>query len=78
MEGLGDNETPQAAVSKTLGIWSASDAERAEQQVHPSLRAIQSLLLLFRGICVGVRVEKGGKMFEWTAGEGMEGGRGGG
>lgn len=62
MEGLGDNETRKAAVSKTLGMRSASDAERAEQRVHPSLRTIRSLLLLSRGICGGVRVKGGGKM----------------
>lgn len=62
MEGLGDNETRKAAVSKTLGMRSASDAERAEQRVHPSLRTIRSLFLLSRGICGGVRVKRGGKM----------------
>lgn len=71
MEGLGDNETRNAAVSKTLGMRSASDAERAEQRVHPSLRTIRSLLLLSRGICGGVRVKRGGKN-EWAGGEGME------
>lgn len=72
MEGLGDNKTLKAAVSKTLGMWSASDAGRAERQAHPSLKTIQSLLLLSRGICVGVRVARGGKMFEWAREEGMK------
>lgn len=73
MEGLGDNETLKAAVSKTLGMWSASDAGRAERQAHPSLRIIRSLFLLSRGICVGVRVARGGKMFEWAGEEEMGG-----
>lgn len=64
MLGLGYNETPKAAVSKTLGMQSASDAERTEQQVHPSLGTIQSLLLLSRGICDGVTVKREGKMSE--------------
>lgn len=72
MEGLGDDETLKAVVSKTLGMPSASDAERTEQQVHPSLRTIWSLLLLSSGIHDGVTVERGGKMSEWAGGEGME------
>lgn len=65
MQGLGDDETLKAAVSKTLEMPSASDAERTEQRVHPSLRTIQSLLLLSSGTHDGVTVERGGKMSEW-------------
>lgn len=76
MEGLGDNEILKASVCKTLGMRSASDTERAGQQVHSSLSTTQSLWLSSRGICDGVRVERGGKMSEWAGGERMEDGRG--